>query len=76
MRTERVTMPVYGLGYGGSGGCAVESAMRQIAGVTRVYVNADTEMAYLEYDPRGFNFDQLISAVERVGYRLGAVRLH
>ena len=69
-------MPVYGLGYGGSGVWAVESAMHQVAGVTRVYVNADTEMAYLEYDPRGFNFDQLLSAVERVGYRLGAVRLH
>ena len=76
MKTERVTMPVYGLGYGVSGALAAESAISPVVGVIRVYVNAETETAYLEYDLHSFKFDQLVVAVEQAGYRLGAVRHH
>ena len=76
MTTERITMPVYGLGFGGSGTIDLERVIAEVSGVTRVYVNPSTEIAYLEYELERFELDQLMAAVERVGYQLGAVRHH
>ena len=76
MTTERITMPVHGLGFGGSRTLDLERVIAEVSGVTRVYVNPSTETAYLEYDLERFKLDQLMAAVELAGYRLGAVRHH
>ena len=76
MTTERITMPVHGLSFGGSRTLDLERVIAEVSGVTRVYVNPSTETAYLEYDLDRFRLDQLMAAVERVGSRLGAVRHH
>src|SRR5689334_21661802 len=50
-KAERVTLAVEGLSCGGGGALAAERALAQLPGVVRVYVNAATEMAYVEYTP-------------------------
>lgn len=71
MRTERLTMAIYGLGCGGGGALTVERALAKVPGVSRAYVNPATEMAYVEYDPALARAEQLVAAVERVGFRAG-----
>ncbi|MBI4491648.1 MAG: heavy-metal-associated domain-containing protein [Chloroflexi bacterium] len=71
MSTKRLTMAIYDLGCGGGGALIVERALARAPGVARVYVNPATEMAYVEYDPALACPDQLIAAVERVGFRAG-----
>jgi hypothetical protein len=39
-----------------------------------VYVNPATEMAYVEFDPELATPQQLVAALEVVGFRAGAVR--
>ncbi len=69
--TQRVTIPIYGFSCAGSGALAVERALTQVQGVVRVYVNAFTEMAYVEYEPAVTSVDHLAEAIEHVGLRAG-----
>ncbi len=70
----RLTLAIYELGCGGSGSWIVERALTKAPGVTRVYMNPATEMAYVEYDPLLTGPDHLITAVERAGFRAGDPR--
>ena len=73
MNTVRVTIPIYGLACGGGGALTVERSLVKTPGVVRAYVNPFTEMAYVEYDS-GLSCPQnLVAAVERVGFRTGEV---
>lgn len=67
MTTAEVTLPVYGLACGGGGALTVEHSLAETPGVVRVYVNALTEAAYVEYDPECANPWQLMAAIERAG---------
>lgn len=67
MNAQRITLPIYNLD------CAsetriVERALKGVPGVSHVYVNPATEMAYVEYDPALSDSAQLFAALERKGY--------
>lgn len=70
-KTRRITLAIYGLSCGGGGALTVERSLAKVPGVVQAYGNPATEMAYVEYDPAVTGPDQLISAVERVGFRAG-----
>lgn len=74
MSTHQVTLPITGLGCASSSAIIVERALLLVPGVTRAYVNAATEMAYVEFDPARTEVGQLIAAIERSGfYTSGAI---
>lgn len=68
---QHITMSIYGLSCGGGGALMVERALAKVPGVTRVYVNPATEMAYVEYDPERCGPEQLVTAIKRVGFEAG-----
>lgn len=71
MGIVRLTMAIYRLSCGGGGALTVERVLAKLPGVSRVYVNPATEMAYVEYDPARLSWEQLAAAVERAGFRAG-----
>jgi copper chaperone CopZ len=68
---RRVTVPIFGLGCGGSGAETVERALERTPGVRHAYVNPATEMAYVEYDACACGVEALKEAVRRAGLRPG-----
>jgi copper chaperone CopZ len=75
MTTERVTMPIYGLTCTTGETMLAERALRKVRGVTYVYVNPATEMAYVEYDATICQPEQLTTAMARTGFSAGAPRV-
>ena len=75
MATERVTLPIEGLGCGGGGALTVERALTRQSGVTSAYVNPATEMAYIQYDPEAVSLDQIGLLVIQAGFRAGRPRV-
>ena len=71
MKKQHLMLPIEGLSCGGGGALLVERALAHTAGVTHVYVNPATEMAYIEYDPTVVDIERLIVAVKRAGFRAG-----
>lgn len=71
MSTICVIMATYDLGCWGSGAMIVERALARAPGVVHVYANPATEMAYIEFDPTLTGPAQLITVVERAGFRAG-----
>lgn len=71
MATQRATLPIVDFGCAGSGALIVERALAHVPGVARVYVNAATEMAYIEYEPARTSVQQLIAAIEHAGFHAG-----
>jgi len=66
-----VTIPILGFGCLGSGALIVERALAGVSGVARVYVNAETEMAYVQYDAERCNLGEMRAAIERAGFHAG-----
>lgn len=66
--TQHVDLPVYRLGCGGGGALTVERQLAKTRGVTRVYVNPATEMAYVDYDPTRIDADGLRTVIVKAGY--------
>lgn len=67
-----ITLPVEGMT------CAscvsrVEKALNKVAGVTEAQVNLATEKAHVVFDPAVTDVDQLQAAIEKAGYRVGAM---
>ena len=71
MNIQRITLTIYGLGCGGGGALTIERALTKLLGITQVYVNPATEMAYVAYDPGRTTLHQITAAIERVGFRAG-----
>lgn len=67
MKAHHMTLPIYNLGCGGEAS-VVERTLTHVPGVTHVYVNPATEMAYVEYDPALADSTQLFAALEREGF--------
>ena len=68
MTLQHTALPVYNLGSAGGATGTVERLLLRIPGVTRVYVNPVTEMAYIEYDQERCDERQLADVLERAGY--------
>jgi cation transport ATPase len=67
MTTQRITMPIYHLGCGGSGARMIERAVAGTPGVLSAYVNPALEMAYITFDPERCTADQVSAAVAACG---------
>lgn len=72
MTRQKLALPIEDLGCAGSGAIIVERALAKVPGVLRVYVNAATEMAYVQYDADRCNLDSLRAATARAGFHAGA----
>jgi Cu+-exporting ATPase len=75
MTTQRITLPIYGLGCGGGGALTVERALLRQPGVVSAYVNPATEMAYVQLEPGRATPADLVAAVAGVGFRTEAPRM-
>ncbi len=71
MKSRRITLSIQGLACGGGGALTLERALEKVPGVARAYVSPATEMAYVEYDAERVDPEQLIVAVERLGFGAG-----
>jgi cation transport ATPase len=68
MTIQRITLPIYNLGCGGGGSLTIERALTKAPGVTQVYVNPATEMAYIVYDPALANPEQFAAVIDGMGF--------
>ena len=73
MSLQRITLPLDTLGCAASA-IPVEHALRSVPGVTQVFVNSVTEMAYVEYDQERCDERALREALVESGY--GSVSAH
>ncbi len=69
----RIDLPVTGLNR--SGAPALEQALRGVAGVTKATAKGRSERAYVEYDPARVTVSQLVEAIRRAGFDVGAASL-
>jgi copper chaperone CopZ len=75
MKTQRFTLPIYGLSCEGGSVLIIERALTQMPGVVHVYVNPSIEMAYIEFDPALSDPDSLVKVVESAGFHAGEPEL-
>jgi copper chaperone CopZ len=66
---QQITVPIFGLSCSGGGSLLAEQALGKLPGVSRVYVNPATEMAYIEYNPVICDAEQIHRAIEHVGLK-------
>lgn len=67
---QRLTLPLLGFGCSGGGALTVERSIARLNGVNRVYVNPATEVAYVEFDPGKCSPLDVVTAIERSGFRV------
>lgn len=67
MKGQHITLPIYNLACSGQTHI-VHQILARLPGVSHVYVNPATEMAYVEYDPALSDSASLFAALEREGY--------
>lgn len=72
MNRQKVTLPIEDFGCAGSGAIVVERALARVPGVLHVYVNAATEMAYVQYDAERCDASALRTAIAHAGFHAGA----
>lgn len=72
MDRQTITLPIEDFGCAGSGAVIVERALAKTPGVLRVYVNAATEMAYVQFDADRCDITALRQAVASAGFHAGA----
>lgn len=68
VKTRRVSWRIHGLGCGGAA-LSLERVLERLPGMVEVYVNPATEIAYIEYQPRLVGSEQIVGAIEGLGYR-------
>lgn len=64
---SHLALPIRQLGCAGNVP-SIEHSLRSVRGVSRVYVNPVTEMAYVEYDPSVCDETAIRVALEHAGY--------
>jgi copper chaperone CopZ len=75
MTTARVTLPLYNLGCDGGEALTIERAIARLPGVSEVYINPLTEMAYVVYDPALMDSEHLRTDLDRLGYGISSAAL-
>ncbi len=71
MILRRITLPIADFGCAGSGASILERALARAPGVTYAYVNAATEMAYVEFDSERTDLAQLTQVIKQAGFHMG-----
>lgn len=71
-KIQRVLLPIVGMTCWGGGVLPLERTLQRVHGVRHVYVNACTEMAYVEYETVECTVDTLIVAIEDAGFKAGS----
>lgn len=66
-RVQHVALPIRELGCAANAP-GIEHTLRKVPGVSRVYVNPVTEMAYVEYDPSVCDEAAVAAALRRAGF--------
>jgi hypothetical protein len=72
MARQHVTLLIEDFGCAGSSFLIVERTLAAVPGVIRVYVNAATETAYVQYDDCCCEERMLRAAIARAGFHIGA----
>ena len=67
---ERLALPIYDLDCPAAG-AAIERQLCATAGVLNAYVNATTEIAYVEYDANQTSPARIAQVIEHAGYVSG-----
>lgn len=67
-KNNHATLPIYDLGSRGEGAMIVERALANVPGVVWVYVNAATEMVYVQYDASLTDPDRLTATIALAGF--------
>jgi len=71
MNLQKIALPIEDFGCAGSGAIIVERALTKVSGVLRVFVNAATEVAYVQYDADRCDISVLRAAIARAGFHAG-----
>ena len=69
MTTARMTLPLDYLGCSGEA-LTIERAIARLPGVSEVYINPLTEMAYVVYDPALMDSEHLRAGLDHLGYEI------
>jgi Cu+-exporting ATPase len=69
---RRIAIEIFNLGCAGGGTLIIERVLLRLPGVRNAYVNAATEMAYVEYDASRCSAEQIQAAIQRAGFKVGA----
>ena len=75
VRTQSIAVPVYDLGCGGGSALSIEGSLAKCPGVTKIYANPAAEAVYVDYDPTLVSANEVIAAVETLGFRTGQPRV-
>ncbi len=71
-KKQRITVPIYDLSFGGGGALMVKRKIITIRGVVYGNVNTPcTEMTQVEYNPAVGCLNQIMAAINRVGFKAG-----
>jgi cation transport ATPase len=76
MARRHIVLPIDELGCWGSGALIIERALAQVPGVRHVYVNAATEMAYVQFDVDECVVADLEAAIARAGFHADSNASH
>lgn len=68
MPNNRLALPIVGLSCGGGGALSIERVIKRLPGVTTVYVNPMTDIAYVDYVPAQVSPVQIARAIRELGY--------
>ena len=75
IRTQSIAVPVYDLGCGGGSPLSIERGLAKLPGVTKLYANPAAEAVYIDYDPTRVSPNEIVAAVEALGFRSGTPRV-
>lgn len=68
---KRIALEIFNLGCAGGGTLLIERVLLRLPGVRNAYVNAATEMAYVEYDSNLCDAEHIQATIQRAGFRVG-----
>lgn len=67
---RRIALEIFNLGCAGGGTLLIERVLLRLPGVRNAYVNAATEMAYVEYDANWCDAEHIRAAIQRAGFEV------
>lgn len=71
MDRRAITLPIEDFGCTGREANTIERALASVPGVLRVYLNAATEMTYIQYDAECCDVAALQEAIAPTGFHAG-----